>query len=91
MFWDCRNGQISSYRMCTCEEAAFRFIALPDLLKSAPCFKVATQKTQNGEAAAQLEGRKKRSETKCYASQYRGSDDRRAGTSFSSKSLSSQS
>jgi small nuclear ribonucleoprotein D3 len=52
-----RNGQISKLPNVYLRGSSIRFIALPDLLKSAPMFqKVATQKRKMEEAAAQRQG-----------------------------------
>jgi len=52
-----RNGQISKLPNVYLRGKSIRFIALPDLLKSAPIFqKVATQKRKMEEAAAQRAG-----------------------------------
>lgn len=59
-----RNGQISKLPNVYLRGKSIRFIALPDLLKSAPLFqKVATQKRKMEEAVAQRQqgmGAKKR-------------------------------
>jgi small nuclear ribonucleoprotein D3 len=52
-----RNGQISKLPNVYLRGSSIRFIALPDLLKSAPMFqKVATQKRKMEEASAQRQG-----------------------------------
>jgi small nuclear ribonucleoprotein D3 len=52
-----RNGQISKLPNVYLRGSSIRFIALPDLLKSAPMFqKVATQKRKMEEAAASRQG-----------------------------------
>jgi small nuclear ribonucleoprotein D3 len=52
-----RNGQISKLPNVYLRGSSIRFIALPDLLKSAPIFqKVATQKRKMEEAATQRQG-----------------------------------
>lgn len=56
-----RNGQISKLPNIYLRGSSIRFIALPDLLKSAPIFqKVKTQKRKMEEAAAQRQGARKR-------------------------------
>jgi small nuclear ribonucleoprotein D3 len=52
-----RNGQISKLSNVYLRGSSIRFIALPDLLKSAPIFqKVANQKKKMEEAAAARQG-----------------------------------
>jgi len=52
-----RNGQISKLPNVYLRGKSIRFIALPDLLKSAPIFqKVATQKRKLEESMAQKQG-----------------------------------
>jgi small nuclear ribonucleoprotein D3 len=52
-----RNGQVSKLPNVYLRGSSIRFIALPDLLKSAPIFqKVATQKRKMEEAAALRQG-----------------------------------
>lgn len=52
-----RNGKISKLPNVYLRGSSIRFIALPDLLKSAPLFqKVQTQKRKMEEAAAQRQG-----------------------------------
>jgi small nuclear ribonucleoprotein D3 len=50
-----RNGQISKLPN-VCEEAAFRFIALPDLLKSAPMFQGCDTKNAKWRSSASTGG-----------------------------------
>jgi small nuclear ribonucleoprotein D3 len=56
-----RNGQVSKLPNIYLRGSSIRFIALPDLLKSAPIFqKVALQKRKSEEAAAQRLGTSKK-------------------------------
>jgi small nuclear ribonucleoprotein D3 len=52
-----RNGKISKLPNVYLRGSGIRFIALPDLLKNAPCFqKVQSMKRKMEEAAAQRDG-----------------------------------
>lgn len=56
-----RNGQISKIPNVYLRGSGIRFIALPELLKNAPCFqKVATMKRKMEEAQSQRQGSKRK-------------------------------